>query len=134
MLATTGLIVEAFLKVHTTVGLLSLPVRGARQVEGVHTSRKVASCRTNIDKSRSELVICPLGLSKLIRLAQMPGGHWRRHTKCVPSLSVSNQTPPPPKPDASVYPKYVGCRWTISAKLVGWCFIRAYRSCQCAMS
>ena len=94
MLATTRLIAEAFLKVHATVGLLSLPVRGARQVEGVHTSRKVASCRTNTDKSRSELVICPLGLSKLIRLAQMPGGHWRRHTKFVPPLLVSNQTPP----------------------------------------
>ena len=31
--ATTGFIVEASLKVHDTVGVLSLPVVGARQAE-----------------------------------------------------------------------------------------------------
>ena len=65
-LATTWLIVEASLNVQATVGVLLLPVMGARQVEDVHTSGKVASCRTNTANFRSDLVMFPLGLIKLI--------------------------------------------------------------------
>ena len=125
-LANTGLIVEASLKVHTTVGVLPLPVRGTHEVEEVHTFGKVASCRTKVANFRAELV---LGLIKLIMFDQMSGGDWRRQTKCVPSPLGSNLTHPPPKPDAMMYPKSVGCYWTISAKLVGRCFICAHRSC-----
>ena len=42
-LATTGLTVEASLKVQATVGVLSLPVRGAHQAAVLHTLGKVAS-------------------------------------------------------------------------------------------
>ena len=77
-LATTRLIAEASLKVQATVGVLSLPVRGARQVEDVYTSGKVDSYRTKAANSRSELVMCTSGLIKLIRSSWMPCGHWRR--------------------------------------------------------
>ena len=124
-LATTGLIVEASLKVHTTVGVLPLPVRGTHEVEEVHTFGKVTSCRTKVANFRAELV---LGLIKLIMFDQMSGGDWRRQTKCVPSSLGFNQTPPPPNPDVLVYPKSIGCHWTISAQLVGQCFIYAHMS------
>ena len=42
-LATTGLIVEASLKVQAMVGVLSLPVSGACHTDVLHTSEKVAS-------------------------------------------------------------------------------------------
>ena len=42
-LATIELIVAASLKVHATVGVLSLAVSGARYTKDLHTSGKVAS-------------------------------------------------------------------------------------------
>ena len=41
-LATTGFMVEASLKVQLTVGVLSLPERGARHSEDSQTAGKVA--------------------------------------------------------------------------------------------
>ena len=55
--ATTGLMVAASLKVHATVGILSLPVRGVRHAGGLHTVGKVTSWRTSAANSRSELVM-----------------------------------------------------------------------------
>ena len=62
-LGTTGLIVAASLKVHATVGVLSLLVSGAHHAEDLHISGKVASWRTSTANSISELVILPFGLS-----------------------------------------------------------------------
>ena len=133
-LATTWLIVEASLNVQATVGVLLLPVMGARQVEDVHTSGKVASCRTNTANFRSDLVMFPSGLIKLISFFWMLCGHSRRQTKCVPSRLGSNHTPALPKPDVLVYPKSICCHYTIFVKLVGQCFICSHRCCQCATS
>ena len=127
-LTTIRLIAEASFKVQATVRVLLLPMKGARQVEDVHTSGKVASCRTKASNSGSELVMLPSGLIKLIRSSWMSCGHWRRQTKCVLSSLGFNQTPPPPNPDVLVYPKSIGCCWTISAQLVGQCFIYAHMS------
>ena len=60
-LTTIRLIAEASFKVQATVRVLLLPMKGARQVEDVHTSGKVASCRTKASNSRSELVM-PIGV------------------------------------------------------------------------
>ena len=76
-LTTIGLITAASFKVQATVRVLLLPVKGARQVEDVHTSGKVASCRTKASNSRSELVMLPSGLIKLIRSSRMLCVHWR---------------------------------------------------------
>lgn len=78
--ATTGLMVAASLKVHATVGVLSLPVRGARQVEELEMVGKVASWRTRAANSKSELVMCPEGFSKLMRSALISAGHCNRQT------------------------------------------------------
>ena len=78
--ATTGLIVDASLKDHETVGVLSLPVAGAFHWELSHRRGNVASCRTNAASSRSELVIEPVGFVKLTRAAMMSAGHFKRHT------------------------------------------------------
>ena len=79
-LATTGLIVEASLKVQATVGVLSLPEAGARHAGLAQMSAKTTSCRTRAASSRSELVMRPCGLSKLTRSAMMSAGQWRRQT------------------------------------------------------
>jgi len=78
--ATTGLIVAASLKVQETVGVLSLPVVGARQAGLLDRLGKRASWRTRAASSRSEFVILPWGLSKLTRSSTMSCGHWRRQT------------------------------------------------------
>ena len=80
-LATTGLIVVASLNIQTTVGVLLLLVRGVRQAGFLHTSMNVVSCITRATSLRSEFVISPVGLSKLIRLSWMYVGHSRRHAK-----------------------------------------------------
>ena len=46
-LVTTGLIVASSLKVHTTVGVLLLPVRGARHAKDLETEGKLASWSTS---------------------------------------------------------------------------------------
>ena len=78
--ATTGLIVEASLKDHETVDVLSLPVAGALHRDLPHISGNVASCSTNAANSRSELVIEPSGFVKLTRAAMISAGHFKRHT------------------------------------------------------
>jgi len=78
--ATTGLMVAASLKVQETVGVLSLPVVGARQAGWEERKGKIDSCRTKAASSRSELVMRPLGLAKLTRSSMMSWGHARRHT------------------------------------------------------
>ena len=63
---TTGLMVEDSLKDYAiigTVGMLSLPVEGARQAGLAHTKGNVASCRTRAASSKSEFVMRPPGLS-----------------------------------------------------------------------
>ena len=62
---TTGLMVEALRKVHTTVGVLSLPEVGVRQKGEAMMELKTASWRTIAAKSRSELVMAPSVLVKL---------------------------------------------------------------------
>ena len=79
-LATTGFMVEASLKVQLTVGVLSLPERGARHSEDSQTAGKVASWRTRAASSRSEFVIRPFGLATLTRSDLISSGHWRRQT------------------------------------------------------
>ena len=78
--ATTGLMVAASLKVQATVGVLSLPVRGARHAVELQMVGKVASWRTSAANSRSELVMRPEGLAKLTRSALMSAGHCKRQT------------------------------------------------------
>ena len=79
-LATTGLMVAASLKVHVTMGVSSLPVRGARHAGDLHNVGNVATWRTSAATSRSELVIRPEGLAKLTRSAWISVGHWRHQT------------------------------------------------------
>ena len=78
--ATTGLTVEASLKVHDTVGVLSLPEVGDRHAGWYKMEGKVASCSTRAASSRSELVIRPDGFLKLTRSSTISLGHYRRHT------------------------------------------------------
>ena len=81
-LVTTGLIVAASLKIQATVDVLSLPVRGAYHAEDLYTLGKVASCRTSAANSRSELVIRPVGLSKLTRFAYREAIGGAKHGGC----------------------------------------------------
>jgi len=78
--ATTGFMVEASLKVHETVGVLSLPVEGARHAEEAEIRGKMASCKTRAASSRSEFVMRPCGLRRLTRSLDMSSGHRRRQT------------------------------------------------------
>ena len=78
--ATTGFMVEAFLKVQLTVGVLSLPERGDRHSEDLQTSGKVSLWRNRDASSRSEFVIRPFGLVILTRYDLILSGHWRRQT------------------------------------------------------
>ena len=51
-----GLMVDAYCVIQETVGVLSDPERGAAMFASGHTSRRVASRRTRLTISRSELV------------------------------------------------------------------------------
>ena len=84
-LANIRLIVADSLKVHATVGVLSLLVIGVRHADTLHTSEKVGSWRTGAASFRSKLVIPPVGLSKLVSLSWISFGHSKHHTKLVPS-------------------------------------------------
>ena len=78
--ATTGFIVEASLKVHDTVGVLSLPVVGARHAELLEIRGEMASCKTSAASSRSEFVMRPCGFWRLTRSFAISSGQRRRHT------------------------------------------------------
>ena len=79
-LVTMGLTVEVSLKVHNTVGVLSLPEVGDHQAGWLEMVGKVASYSTIVASSRSELVIRPDGFLKLTRSSTISFGHCRRHT------------------------------------------------------
>ena len=57
--ATTELIVKASCVLQEIVGVLSEPERGAAMRSLGTASRRVASCKTRVVSSRSELVIVP---------------------------------------------------------------------------
>ena len=78
-LTTTSLMVDASLKVHATVGMLSLPDDCDRQVGLVQIRGNVASWMTRAVSSRSEFVVHPFGLSQLTRSSTTSGGIW--HTR-----------------------------------------------------
>ena len=71
--------VDASLNDQVTVGVLSLPMAGALQSDELHIREKVASWSTRAANSRSELVMVPCGLSKLIRADIMLAGHYIHH-------------------------------------------------------
>ena len=85
-LATTGLVVAASLKVQAILGVLLLPVRGARQGDELYTPGKVASWSRRATGLRSELVIPLVGFSRLIKLSwfhlaiQSTIQSWCRHS------------------------------------------------------
>ena len=99
--ATTGLMVDASLKVHATVGVLSLYEDGTRQDGSVQIRGDVASCMTRAVSSRSEFVIHPFELSRLTRSATTSREHSTRQTKCSLLELGSSHTPPAPSPETS---------------------------------
>ena len=78
---TTGLIVEASCMLQETVGVLYEPERGAAMLALGTALRRVASCKTSVASSISELVIVPWGLVDDTKLAKMSGGQGSRHTR-----------------------------------------------------
>ena len=74
-LDTTGSMVEASRKVHTTMGVFLLPELGVHQAGEALMELKTASWSTSAANSRSGLVMAPLGLVKLTRSWVMLAGH-----------------------------------------------------------
>ena len=77
-LTTTGLMVAASWKVHTTVGVLSLPEVGVFQAGEALMELKTASWRTSAANSRSKLVMVPSGLVKMTSSWVILDGHLTR--------------------------------------------------------
>ena len=114
--ATTGLMVDASLKVQETVGVLLLPEDGASQAGSVQITGDVASYMTMATSSRLEFVIRPLGLSQLTRSATTSGGHSTRQTECSLLELGSSHTHPAPSPEVSTNLKSMVRRCTISTR------------------
>ena len=72
---TTGLMVAALRKFHTTVGVLSISEVVVRQAGEARMESITVSWRTSAPNSRSDLVIAPSGLVKLTSSWVMSAGH-----------------------------------------------------------
>ena len=76
--AKTELVVEASRKVHTTIGLLSLPEVGVCQAVEALMDLKMASWRNSAANSRFNLVMVPSGLVNLTNFRVMSTDHLTR--------------------------------------------------------
>ena len=88
-LATIGLTEESSQKQQLTVGVLSLPVKGARQSGSEQITGKQDSYKTRDTSSKSELVMPPAELYQVTRFETMSDGHYNRHMNSPPMPSGS---------------------------------------------
>ena len=91
---TTGFMVDESLVLQETVGVLYSPGRGVAIFVSGHAPRRVASCRTREESSRSEFVRVPLGFLSEIIAAMILGGHGCCHKRLVPDMDGFSHNPP----------------------------------------
>ena len=113
-----------------TVGVLFDPELGSSMFASGHTSRRVASWRTNAVILRLELASAPTVLVFATNSTMMSGGQgWRRMMLDL-DLEVSSHTTPATNLEAFQNPRWMGSRWIISERWMGRSAIRATKSLQ----
>ena len=99
---TTRLTVDDSANVHDTVGVLSLPEVGTRQVGEEQIVVKTALWWPSAANSKSEFAMVPEGLSKLTNDCLISSSHSNCQMKFELSQLGSVHTPPTPRYDTSV--------------------------------
>ena len=91
---TTGLIVKASFVLQQTVGVLYDPEKETSSLASGTAARRVASLRTSMSSSRSDLVIVPSLFVDETRLETMSASQRWHHIKSFPEHDGSSHTPP----------------------------------------